>query len=89
MESVHDTRQLGRMIRAVRIHAGLTQADAAALCGVSAPFLNGVERGKLTAQVGGIFAVCLGLGIGICLDPPVPIEELKAAPSRKPRRRRS
>jgi transcriptional regulator with XRE-family HTH domain len=89
MESVRDTRQLGRLIRAVRIHAGLTQADAAALCGVSAPFLNGIERGKPTAQVGGIFAVCRGLGIGICLDPPVPIEELKATPSRKPRSRRN
>jgi transcriptional regulator with XRE-family HTH domain len=88
METVQNVGQLGKLIRAVRIHAGLTQADAAALCGVSAPFLNGVERGKLTAQVGGIFAVCRGLGIRICLDPPAPIDELKAAPPRKPRRRR-
>jgi transcriptional regulator with XRE-family HTH domain len=89
MERINDVQQLGRMIRAVRIHAGLSQADAAALCGVSAPFLNGIERGKLTAQVGGVFAVCRGLGIGICVDPPAPIEELKAVPSRKPRSLRS
>ena len=63
MYDTESVATLGKMIRAVRIHAGLTQADATALCGVSAPFLNGVERGKQTARIGGIFSICQGLGI--------------------------
>ncbi len=85
---IDTTEELGRLIRAVRIQAGLTQADAAGLCGVSAPCLNGMERGKPTARIERIFAVCRGLGIEICLDLPAPISELKRLPARKPRRRR-
>lgn len=85
---ISNVKELGKVIRAVRIRAGLSQANAAALCGVSAPFLNGVERGKPTAQVGRVFDVCHALGIRVCLDPPVPKEELDAVPARKPRSRR-
>jgi hypothetical protein len=59
--------------------------DAAALCGVSTPFLNALERGKPTAQLRGILAVCRGLGIRISLGPPVSVHELDKTPSRKPR----
>jgi HTH-type transcriptional regulator/antitoxin HipB len=76
--------ELGVAIRAVRIASNLTQAETAALCGVSAPFLNGLERGKPTAQVGLVFAVCRGLGIRIRLEPPVDIGDLSNAPRRKP-----
>ena len=87
MIEIENVAGLGKMIRAVRIQAGLTQADAAALCGVSAPFLNGVERGKQTARIGGIFSVCHGLGIQVCLSLPASVEELRAMPTRKPRGR--
>ena len=86
---IDSTEELGRLIRAVRIQAGLTQVDAAALCNVSAPCLNGVERGKPTARIERIFAICRGLGIEICLDLPAAITELKRTPARKPRRRRA
>jgi transcriptional regulator with XRE-family HTH domain len=83
---VDTTRTLGAVIRTVRIAADLTQADAAALCGVSAPFLNGLERGKPTAQVGLILAVCQGLGISLAATTPIPVD-LSNAPRRKPGRR--
>lgn len=82
---IDDAKQLGQVIRAVRIQGGLTQGDAAALCGVSTPFLNGLERGKPTARLAGILRVCRGLGIRIALDLPISLEQLKRAPSRKPR----
>jgi DNA-binding XRE family transcriptional regulator len=44
--------ELGEILRAVRKESGLTQSDAAALCNVSLPFLNGLEQGKPTAQIG-------------------------------------
>jgi transcriptional regulator with XRE-family HTH domain len=76
---------LGRLIRAVRIAADLTQVDAAALCGVSAPFLNHLERGKPTAQIGLVLAVCQGLGIRVLGQPPDPVD---LSSVRRRRRRR-
>lgn len=63
-------QDLGDTIRAVRVAAGLRQADAAQLCGVSIPFLNELERGKATARLDGVLKVCRGLGIVIRLVPP-------------------
>ena len=57
--------ELGNMVRTVRKESGLNQRDAAALCNVSLPFLNGLERGKATAQVGKVLAVCQRFGIEI------------------------
>ena len=34
--------ELGKILRLVRKESGLTQRDAAALCNVSLPFLNGL-----------------------------------------------
>lgn len=82
---IENARKLGEVIRAVRVRSGLTQADAAALCGVSTPFLNALERGKPSAQLKGILAVCRGLGIRISLGPPFSVEELERTPARKPR----
>lgn len=82
---IDDAKQLGEVIRSVRIQAGLTQSDAAALCGVSTPFLNGLERGKPTARLAEILRVCEGLGIRIALELPISLEQLRSAPSRKPR----
>lgn len=41
--------ELGKILRLVRKESGLTQRNAAALCNVSLPFLNGLEQGKPTA----------------------------------------
>ena len=86
---IADPTTLGAIIRAVRIGAGLTQHDAAELCGVSAPFLNGVERGKPTAQIGPILMVCTALGIRLEAAGPSPLPtDLASIPRRKPRRRK-
>ena len=50
--------ELGDTLRRVRKESGLTKRDAAALCNVSLPFLNGLEQGKTTAQVGKVLSVC-------------------------------
>ena len=54
---------IGKTIRAKRKTDGLTQADAAALCGVGTRFLGELERGKETAQIGKILRILKGLGL--------------------------
>lgn len=67
---VSSMAELGKIVRAVRKESGLTQRDAAALCNVSLPFLNGLEQGKSTAQVGKVLAVCSRFGIELRLRLP-------------------
>ncbi len=62
--------ELGKILRAVRKESGLTQRDAAALCNVSLPFLNGLEQGKPTAQLGKVLSVCNRFGIDVSLKLP-------------------
>jgi HTH-type transcriptional regulator/antitoxin HipB len=62
--------ELGEILRAVRKESGLTQRDAAALCNVSLPFLNGLEQGKPTAQIGKVLSVCSRFGIDVRLRLP-------------------
>lgn len=67
---ISSVAELGKIIRAVRKESGLTQRDAAALCNVSLPFLNGLEQGKPTAQIGKVLAVCSRFGIEVRLRLP-------------------
>ncbi len=67
---VLSARELGACIRVARKRAGLTQADAAGLCGVSVPFFNAVENGKGTAQIDKVLHVCRQLGVRVCADLP-------------------
>jgi HTH-type transcriptional regulator/antitoxin HipB len=60
---VHSTKDIGKAIRAKRKSDGLTQIDAAALCGVGARFLGELERGKESAQVGKVIRIAQGLGL--------------------------
>jgi len=81
--------QLGATLRAVRIAAGLTQADAAALCGVSGPFLSGLERGKSTVRLGLVLKVCRALGVRLRLEVPGPPAAPNARRVRRPSPRRA
>lgn len=63
--------ELGDTLRRVRKESGLTQRDAAALCNVSLPFLNGLEQGKTTAQIGKVLSVCQRFGIEVRLRLPM------------------
>lgn len=67
---ISSVSELGQMVRAVRKESGLTQRDAAALCNVSLPFLNGLEQGKATAQIGKVLSVCSRFGIDVRLRLP-------------------
>ena len=64
-----DAKQLGRLIRLKRKSLGLTQRDAAGLCGVGERFLSELERGKPTATLGKALEVAAKLGLRIHVDP--------------------
>jgi transcriptional regulator with XRE-family HTH domain len=68
--AVSSVVEIGEVLRVVRKESGLTQRDAAALCNVSLPFLNGLEQGKATAQIGKVLSVCSRFGIDIRLRLP-------------------
>lgn len=70
--TVGSIQELGDLLRQVRKESGLTQRDAAALCNVSLPFLNALEQGKTTAQVGKVLVVCQRFGIELALRLPAP-----------------
>jgi y4mF family transcriptional regulator len=68
--SISSVSELGDVLRAIRKESGLTQRDAAALCNVSLPFLNNLEQGKPTAQIGKVLSVCSRFGIELRLRLP-------------------
>ena len=70
---LNSAAELGATIRTVRVATGLRQADAAALCGVSEPFLNELEKGKPTVRLDSVLKVCTGLGITLALKLATPL----------------
>ncbi len=60
---------IGAVIRRRRKSSGLTQAEAAALCGVGTRFLGELERGKSTAQIGKVIRIVNGLGLHLQIAP--------------------
>ena len=64
---VMDTTALGNSIRRQRKSLGLTQQDAAGLCGVGERFLSELERGKESASLGKALQVIRRLGLRVVL----------------------
>ena len=64
-----DSAEFGQAIREARKQAALTQAEAAALCGVSVPFFSHLENGKVTIQLGKALHVASQLGIQFVAQP--------------------
>lgn len=60
---IDTTSDIGKVIREKRRKDGLTQADAAALCGVGARFLSDLENGKPTVEFGKTLQVLKGVGL--------------------------
>ena len=58
-----NSTEFGQTIREARKQAALTQAEAAALCGVSVPFFSHLENGKATIQLGKALHVSSQLGL--------------------------
>ena len=65
---ITNAKALGRAIRQHRKLLGLTQRDAAGLCGVGERFLSELERGKESASWGKVFQVIKRLGLRLLLD---------------------
>ncbi len=64
-----NSKQFGCAVRAARKSAGLTQAEAAALCGVSTPFFSHLENGKATIQLAKALHVATQLGLQFAVQP--------------------
>lgn len=54
---------LGGLVRDRRKSLGLTQVEAAGLCGVGERFLRELEHGKSTLEIGRVLRVLGSLGI--------------------------
>ena len=65
---VMDATALGKAIRRHRKSMGLTQRDAAGLCGVGERFLSELERGKESASLGKALQVIKRLGLRVILS---------------------
>lgn len=68
--SIATPANIGAILRLLRKETGLTQREAAGLCNVSLPFLNQVEQGKRTAQIGKELEVCRRFGVEVILRLP-------------------
>lgn len=68
--SITSTTHSGAILRLMRKETGLTQKEMAGLCNVSLPFLNQVEQGKPTAQIGKVLEVCRRHGIEVVFHLP-------------------
>lgn len=62
-----DPAEIGRIVRQARKHAGLRQAQAAALCGVGTRFLSDLENGKPTLHLGKVLQVLQGFGLRVII----------------------
>lgn len=61
---------IGMAVRERRQAAGLTQEDAAHLCGVSVPFMNQLERGSRPGlSITRVLMVCARLGLAVTIAP--------------------
>ncbi len=65
---IKDTKNLGKAIRHQRKSIGLSQINAAGLCGVGERFLSELERGKPTVEFGKVLQVLNRLGLRIVLE---------------------
>ncbi len=66
---VKSSADLGRLVRDKRRKDGLTQVDAAALCGIGTRFLSDLENGKPTIELGKVLQVMQGLGLELWIEP--------------------
>ena len=60
---INSPEDLGKVIKNKRRKDGLTQSDAAALCGVGTRFFSDLENGKSSVELGKSLGVLKGLGL--------------------------
>ena len=59
------TNEIGRRLKAARISAGLTQADAAAILGVSYQTISSYERGVNRIDSDALLKLCAAYGLTV------------------------
>lgn len=69
MPTIHNTEELGALIRTERKRQQVTQAELAALAGVGVRFLRELELGKQSCQLGRALQVLTTLGISVDARP--------------------
>ncbi len=62
---ISNAADIGRIIKQKRKDDDLTLEEAAAVCGVSYPFLSALENGKETVRLDKLLQVLKGLGIDL------------------------
>lgn len=67
--NARSSAEVGRIVRARRKEEGLTQVEAASLCGVGTRFLSDLENGKATVELGKTLQVLAGLGLSLHVLP--------------------
>lgn len=70
MKSISNEKQIGRLIKAVRKQQQLTQKDLAGACGTGVRFIQELEKGKETSEMGKVLRVLKMLGIKVLLKLP-------------------
>lgn len=74
MIEIDDCQSLGQLIRQERRAQGLTQVQAAELCGVGVRFLHELEHGKASVQLGKVLDVLSTLGLRLKISGSSPQE---------------
>ncbi len=69
---IHNTEELGRLVRKHRKHQQLTLENTAGLANLSVRFLSEFERGKGTAEIGKVFKALRTLGLDVIVQPRYP-----------------
>jgi len=62
--------EIGNLVRETRQRMGLTQRSLALTSGTGLRFINDLEHGKPTCEIGKALAVLNTLGIKLALTPP-------------------
>jgi HTH-type transcriptional regulator / antitoxin HipB len=62
---LHSTAAIGALIRSRRKELALTQKQLSELTGLSLAFVNGIENGKETAEIGKALQLLAALGIDL------------------------
>ncbi|MDY0290003.1 MAG: helix-turn-helix domain-containing protein [Sphaerochaeta sp.] len=63
MKRIENSNHIGTLVLARRKELGLTQKEAAGLCGVGNRFWSELENGKETLQLGKVLSILSRLGI--------------------------
>ncbi len=68
--TLRSAQDLGKLIRETRKASKVTQKELAAACGVGIRFIQDLEKGKASCELGKALLVALMLGIRLEASPP-------------------